>query len=164
MTIIIVMGVAGAGKSTLGRALAERLGCDFIEGDDYHPPSNIEKMRAGIALDDTDRRPWLAALRQRILEYIERNDNAVMTCSALKHDYRQWLSGDLAPVVYVYLSGAKDLIRTRLKAREHHFMLADKLDSQFRTLEPPDDALLVPVDLATEAQVARVLQALDIEV
>jgi carbohydrate kinase (thermoresistant glucokinase family) len=162
--IIVVMGVAGAGKSTLGKALAERLGCDFIEGDDYHPPANVEKMRAGIALDDADRRPWLAALRQRIHEYMERNHNAVVACSALKRDYRQWLSGDLAPVVYVYMSGAKDLIRARLKAREHHFMLADMLDSQLTTLEPPDDALLVPVDLATEAQVTRVLQALDIEV
>ena len=151
-------------KSTLGRALAERLGCDFIEGDDYHPPSNVEKMRAGIALDDTGRRPWLAALRQRIGVYIARNDNAVVSCSALKRNYRKWLSGDLAPVVYVYMCGAEDVIRARLKAREHHFMLADMLDSQLRTLEPPVDALLVPVDLATEAQVARVLQALDIEV
>ena len=158
------MGVAGAGKSTLGRALAERLGCDFIEGDDYHPPANVEKMHSGVALNDTDRRPWLAALRQRISEYIQRNDNVVVACSALKRDYRQWLSGDLAPVVYVYLCGAEDLIRARLKARKHHFMLADMLDSQLRTLEPPQDALLVPVDLATDAQVTRVLQALDIEI
>ena len=75
--IIVVMGLAGAGKSTLGRALAKRLGCDFIEGDDYHPPANAEKMRAGIALNDIDRRPWLAALRQRIRETIQRNDKAI---------------------------------------------------------------------------------------
>ena len=162
--IVVVMGVCGCGKTSVGREISAATGWSFIEGDDLHPPSNRAKMAAGTPLDDDDRWPWLDAIAAAAHANEADGHSVVVACSALKRNYRKWLSGDLAPVVYVYMCGAEDVIRARLKAREHHFMLADMLDSQLRTLEPPVDALLVPVDLATEAQVARVLQALDIEV
>ncbi len=137
----VVMGVSGSGKSTLGRLLAECLALPFVEGDDEHPPSNLAKMRAGRALDDADRLPWLLRLRERIAEAHEAGTGLVLTCSALKHSYRDLLrEGDCAPV-FLHLHGDAILLHNRLRAREGHFMPASLLLSQLRDLEPlsPDE-------------------------
>ena len=136
--IVVLMGVSGSGKSTVGKVLAERLGWEFIEGDDYHPPANVEKMRRGEPLTDADRRPWLDALRRKVDETCESGRNAVLACSALKHAYRDYLERDEpACVEYVYLEGSEELIQRRLKARTGHFMPPGLLHSQFEALEPP---------------------------
>lgn len=160
--IIIVMGVSGSGKSTLGSALAQHLRWDFIEGDDYHPKHNIEKMRARHPLDDEDRRPWLARLHRLIRSYAAQGLSAVLACSALKSDYRELLGHGLADIRFVFLCGDPKLIRERLKARAHAFMPAGLLDSQIAALEPPEDAVLVPVHLPTEEQIMLVRQTVGI--
>lgn len=144
--ILVLMGVSGSGKSTVGKILAQRLGWTFIEADDFHPTANVEKMRNGIPLTDDDRKPWLAAVRRRIDEACERGENAVVACSALKHAYQEYL-GHHAPqsVRYVHLRGSEEVIRERLAARKGHFMNPSLLHSQFETLEPPDHALVVDV-------------------
>src|SRR5437764_9799785 len=120
---IVLMGVSGSGKSTVGRVLAGKLGWSFVEGDDYHPPENVEKMRQGIPLNDADRAPWLAALRTRMDEALERGQNIVLACSALKHAYQDYLAQhDPAHIHYVYLHGSAELIRKRLAQRKGHFM------------------------------------------
>ncbi len=144
--IVVLMGVSGSGKTTVGKILAKDLGWTFIEADDYHPAANVEKMHKGIPLNDEDRRPWLQALRQRIDEVIAEHGNAVVACSALKHAYQEYL-GHHAPesVRYVYLRGSEELIRQRIAARKGHFFNPSLLHSQFETLEPPEDALVVDV-------------------
>jgi gluconokinase len=159
--ILVLMGVSGSGKTTIGRALANELGWSFIEGDEFHPASNVEKMHRGEPLDDEDRRPWLRALRQRIDEACAQGENAVLACSALKHDYREYLERDEpACVRYVYLCGSEELIRRRLAQRKGHFMNPGLLHSQFETLEPPDDAIRVDVAPALEAIVAEIRRQL----
>ena len=158
--IIIVMGVSGSGKSTLGGALARQLGWDFLEGDDYHPYRNIQKMRAQQPLDDDDRRPWLTRLHQLLASFEGQGRSAVLACSALKQEYRDLLSHGLAGVRLVYLGGNVELIRERLRGRESHFMPAGLLDSQLATLEPPEGAVVVPVDLPTPEQVKLVREEL----
>ncbi len=159
--IVVVMGVSGCGKSTLGRALAERLGWEFIEGDDYHPRQNVEKMRARLPLDDEDRRPWLTSLRQVLISRERRGRSAVLACSALKQQYRDLLSRGLADVRFVHLGGDLGVIRERMEARGGHFMPPELLGSQASTLEPPAGAVLVPVDLPTHEQVELVRAQLD---
>src|SRR5437899_800125 len=119
--IIVLMGVTGSGKSTVGKLLVQQLGWKFFEGDDFHSPANIEKMRRGMPLSDDDRRPWLEAIRESIRQMVERSENAVIACSALKHSYRQMLriTGE---VVFVYLKANIDIVRERLKNRTGHFM------------------------------------------
>jgi gluconokinase len=151
--IVVVMGVSGSGKSTLGRALARALGWPFLEGDDYHPPVNLEKMRAGIALTDADRWPWLERIRKEMAAVSGAGGSAVVACSALKGRYRALLSEGLEDVRFVYIAAAAGLIRSRLRRRTGHFMPPRLLDSQLAALEPPDDALLVPADLKTEDQI-----------
>src|SRR5437899_11001096 len=113
--ILVLMGVSGSGKSTVGRVLADSLGWTFVDADDYHPPANVEKMRRGIPLDDDDRRPWLATLRHLIAEACRKRENMVLACSALKHRYQEYLEQDDPPCVrYVYLEGSPELIRKRL--------------------------------------------------
>src|SRR5262249_16505148 len=129
----------------------------FIEADDFHPPANIEKMRRGQPLNDEDRRPWLRALKRRIDEACARGENAVLACSALKHDYREYLGRDEpAWVRYVYLHGSEELIGGRLAQGKGHFMDPGLLHSQFETLEPPDNALRVDVTPAPEVIVAEI--------
>jgi gluconokinase len=157
--IIIVMGVAGAGKTTVGTALSRRLGWPFIDGDDYHPAANIHKMSRGEPLTDEDRRGWLTSLRQMIDEHVERGESVVLACSALKAAYRNQLGQGVPSVAFVYLRGDIAAIRVRLKRRGHHFMKAGMLASQFQDLEEPDDAVVVnatePPDRIVEAIITR---------
>jgi gluconokinase len=152
------MGVVGVGKTTVGRVLAEKLGWQFADGDDFHPAANIEKIRRGIALDDEDRAPWLARLQNAIVEWKGQNQNAVLACSALKRKYRDALSAD--GVRFVYLEGAPELIRQRLLARHGHFATDSILASQFRDLEVPEDAITVSVDKTPEATAEEILARL----
>lgn len=155
---VVVMGVSGCGKSTLGRELAERLGGRFLEGDAYHPEANRSRMEAGVPLTDEDRIPWLESLNREL-----RNEAGggipVLACSALKRHYREILRQGLSRCVFVYLHGDYETIRRRMESREH-FMPSSLLRSQFKTLEEPEDAIVVSVELPLEAQVAVVLKAL----
>ncbi len=141
--IVILMGVSGSGKSTIGQLLAEDLDWRFYEGDDFHPKANVDKMRRGIALTDEDRDAWLAALDHLIQDLIGEGQSAVIACSALKQEYRDRLVAKRNEVASVYLKGDYDLTRERLLSREDHFMKADLLTSQFDTLEKPEGVLAV---------------------
>src|SRR5437773_5096354 len=139
------MGAAGAGKTTIGRALAAELGWAFVDGDDRHPPPNIEKLRAGQPLSDADRAPWLAALHATIARSVGRREQLVLACSALKRRYREILRGDCRQVRFVYLKASKAELARRLSVRAGHFVGPDILDSQLAALEEPsgDEALFV---------------------
>ena len=164
LAAIVVMGVSGAGKSTVGRIVAERLSCPFRDADSFHPPANIAKMSRGEPLADDDRWPWLHAIAAWIAEHRAAGTTCVVTCSALKRIYRDIVtnkqSGD---VRLVFLEGDFDVIEARLKARKGHFMPPALLQSQFAALEQPDadeHALRMSVDAAPEEIAARVLEQL----
>ena len=157
------MGVSGSGKTTIGRALARRLGWLFQEGDDLHPPENVAKMKAGHPLDDEDRAPWLAAVASRIDQWRDYGKCGVVACSALKRRYRDIIIGDRPDVRLVYLEGSRELIGERVRARRGHFMPASLLDSQFAVLEPPapdEHAIAVSVDAPVAGSVAWIAAAL----
>jgi carbohydrate kinase (thermoresistant glucokinase family) len=161
--IAVVMGVSGSGKTTIGLALAHRLGWRFQEGDALHPPENVAKMHAGFPLDDKDRIPWLRAIAAKIDEWRERGTAGVITCSALKRKYRDMIVSDRPEVRLVYLTAPPALIAERLAGRRGHFMPASLLASQFAALEPPEpdeNALTVAMDAPVEAVVKRVAAAL----
>lgn len=139
--VVLLMGVSGAGKTTLGERLARELGCRFIDADDYHPPENLRKMASGVPLQDADRWPWLDRLNALLRE--ERH--AVLACSALKESYRRRLAEGIDGFRTVFLRGPFELIDARLAARRHRYMPASLLRSQFETLEPPADALVLDV-------------------
>jgi gluconokinase len=159
--IILVMGVTGSGKTTVGKALAESVHWQFADADDFHSPANISKMRAGIPLDDADRVPWLAALRMQIDNWLRAGTNAVLACSALKHAYREQLVAS-SEVRVVYLRGSRELIAKRLKERHGHYMDPNLLPSQFATLEEPRDALAVDVDASVDEIVGRIRTVLNL--
>src|SRR6266571_7703565 len=154
--IVLVMGVSGSGKTTIGEALAPRLGWRFIDADDYHPPENVAKMAAGTPLEDEDRWSWLDKLN-RILRH---EKHTVIACSALKQAYRERLTDGLANLRIVYLHGTPELIRSRMKARPHRYMPASLLDSQFATLEPPARAIAIDVAAEPSACVAAIISQL----
>jgi gluconokinase len=154
--LVIVMGVTGAGKTTVGRALAASLGWEFHDGDELHSEANKRKMHLGIALDDADRAPWLAAVRQLIEGMLVEGHDGVVACSALKQSYRDEIVVDPKSVKVVYLKGSKELIADRLNRRSGHFMNPDLLQSQFDTLEEPLDAVVVDVSMAPEAIVKEI--------
>jgi carbohydrate kinase (thermoresistant glucokinase family) len=160
--VIIVMGITGAGKTTVGRQLAGALGWRFHDADDFHPPANKAKMNAGVPLTDQDRWPWLRALREVIEQALADGAGAVVTCSALKRAYRDVLAGGLDDVRYVHLTGDTRVVAARLAGRRGHFMNPALLDSQIATLEEPDGAVDIDVALTPEAQVAAIRQALSI--
>ena len=138
--IIIVMGVSSSGKSTVGKAIGRRLHVPFLDGDGYHPPANKEKMRAGIPLVDEDRWPWLETLALALKDAAGQKGSAVGACSALKRSYREYLTEKASePILFVFLEGSKDVIAQRIAARNHEYMPASLLDSQFATLEVPAD-------------------------
>jgi gluconokinase len=148
LTVFVVMGVSGSGKSTVARLLAERLGCDLAEGDDLHPSQNIAKMAAGVPLTDADRSPWLARIAAWIADHTARGRDGVVTCSALKRRYRDLLRGSSDDVRFIYLQGTKDVIAQRLSTRHGHYMPASLLDSQLADLEPPaPDEPAITVDV-----------------
>lgn len=162
--ILITMGVSSSGKTVAGKAIARRLHAPFLDGDDFHPASNKEKMRAGIPLTDADRWPWLASLAHALHTAADQKGVAVGACSALKRSYRDYLREKAGePIVFVFLDGSQDLIAQRAKARVHEFMPASLLASQFATLERPaedENVLLVPVTLSVEAIAERVVKAM----
>jgi gluconokinase len=157
------MGVSGAGKSTVGNALARRLGWAFVDGDSLHPPSNVAKMHAGQALDDRDRKPWLAATAAQIDAWLQRGKPGVIVCSALKRRYRNAIIGDRTAVRLIYLEGSQTLIAHRLTQRRGHFMPAALLDSQFAALESPtpeENAIVASIDNPVEAIVEHIVTVL----
>ena len=159
--VIVVIGVSGSGKTTVGTMLAAGMNCPFLEGDSLHPKGNIDKMSHGIPLTDSDRGPWLSAIHARIRDYFERGQDVVVACSALKQEYRQVLAKGI-PITWVYLKGSPALIRSRLRHRSNHFMKVDLLASQFDALEEPDDALVVDVSEPPSVIVEHILLQLRI--
>jgi len=150
--IVVVMGVSGCGKSTIGQMLAAHLGFPFLDADEFHPPANVARMAAGTPLTDADRQPWLELLNGKLRGL----ENAVLACSALKESYRQILSQGLADCRFVHLRGNIELIRARLAERHHRYMPASLLESQFATLEPPRDAIEVDIGASVPACVAAI--------
>jgi gluconokinase len=158
--VLIVMGVSGCGKSTVGQALGDRLGWEFRDGDAFHPVANVAKMKSGAPLTDEDRWPWLDAIASFIDAQRAGNSHAIIACSALKRVYRDRLKGQHGDVMFVHLAGSKDLIEARMAARRNHFMPLGLLDSQFATLETPgpeEMAIAVSVAGAPDEIVATVL-------
>ena len=160
--VIVIIGVAGAGKTTIGKLLSEGLGWPFYEGDDFHTSANVEKMSRGTPLSDEDRWPWLAELRKLIDQLIGQGQDAVLACSALKRSYRDRLQGDAAQVAFVYLKGDYGTVWERLSARPGHFMRAGMLESQFQTLEEPDDATIVDISQEPGVIVREIKSALSL--
>jgi gluconokinase len=158
--VIIVMGVAGSGKTTVGEKLAAALGWSFRDADDFHPPENVAKMSAGLPLDDRDRAPWLAAIRAHIDACLARGEGSVVTCSALKEAYRRVLVADPARVKLVHLTGDFALLAARIGSRQGHFMKPAMLHSQLAALEPPPDALAVDIAPPPDEIVAHIRRAL----
>jgi gluconokinase len=158
---IIVMGVSGCGKTTVGRQLAEHLGWVFIESDEYHSPSDIEKMSSGIPLNDKDRWPWLEQLRDLLYDHSQKHQSVVLACSSLKQSYRDLLTSGLENVYFVFLKGDFDLIHQRMQER-HHYMKADMLHSQFDALEEPLDAVVIDIQNSPEMIVEEILTQLSI--
>jgi gluconokinase len=158
--VLIVMGVSGSGKTTIGSRLAEELDWFFLDADDFHSPENIRRMADGQALTDEDRQPWLTRLHGEIERSIAAKENLVLACSALKESSRVCLSGGDPAVRFVYLRGSAELIRERLRNRSGHFMKADLLASQFATLEEPADAIIVDIDERPRRVVEQIRQRL----
>jgi gluconokinase len=155
---IILMGVSGSGKTSVGKVLAEHLKWDFYDADDFHPPENVAKMASGIPLDDSDRAPWLAALHDLISSSLKQNKSGVLACSALKERYRQQLMNGSDGVQLVYLKGSYDLIWSRMETRPDHYMKPQMLHSQFDALEEPSNALTVDISLSVEEIVQFVIK------
>jgi carbohydrate kinase (thermoresistant glucokinase family) len=160
VTPVVVMGVSGCGKTTIGRALAARLNAGFLDADDFHPAANVEKMRAGIPLNDDDRAPWLAMLNEQLRSNTAAGQGVVLACSALKNCYRVAIASGFPRVDWIFLDGSFDVIAARMRERSNHYMPESLLRSQFEALEPPDDAICIAVELSPAEQVEAALAAL----
>ena len=156
--IIVISGVAGVGKTTVGRALAEAVGWSFYDADDMHAPADRERMRSGEALTDALRQPWLERVRATLVQTAERDEHAVMACSALRQQYRDFLSRDL-PIRFVLLVADARVLRARLQARVDHFAGSALLESQLDTLEPPTDILTLDATEPVDALVGQIRTA-----
>ncbi|PSF35240.1 gluconate kinase [Aphanothece hegewaldii CCALA 016] len=154
--ICILMGVSGSGKSTIGQLLSKKLGWPFYDGDDFHPPENVAKMRQGIPLTDEDRHSWLSTLRS----LIEQHQNGIIACSSLKESYREFLQGDRSDLVWIYLKGSYEEILERMQHRTNHFMKPQMLRSQFATLEEPKNALVIDISLSPEKIIEQIVAIL----
>lgn len=162
--VVVLMGVSGSGKSTIGERLAAALGCPFLEGDTFHPAANIAKMQQGIALTTADREPWLKSIAARIDALLLAGQSAVFSCSALQRAYRDLIIGSRQRVALVYLKGSYDMIMQRLEGRHGHFMPASLLKSQFEALEEPapdEHAIVVDIALPPPEICAAILRGLD---
>jgi gluconokinase len=160
---LVIMGVSGSGKSTVGALLAERLGWEMMEGDRLHPPANVEKMRRGIPLDDADREPWLDKIGEELNAWAAAGRSGVLTCSALKRAYRARIVAARPDVRFVYLKGSEDLITGRVNVRHHEYMPASLLRSQFETLEPPmpgEPVITVDAGDLPDVEVQKIIDAL----
>lgn len=160
--VFVVMGVSGSGKTTVGKALAEKLGCSFYDGDDFHPPENVAKMAGGTPLNDDDRRPWLAALHQLLAGHVAKGETAVLACSALKKKYRNQLQVE-NKTCFIFLRGSFDLIWERMQARQNHYMKAEMLQSQFDALEAPneDEAIVIDIDQNVDEILLKIANQID---
>ena len=161
--IIIIMGVSGSGKTTVGTKLAKTLGWKFADGDDFHPQKNKDKIKKGIPLDDDDRQPWLENIRHEIEINLINNSNFIIVCSALKEKYRKMLLKDEEPVKLVYLKGSYELIEKRLIKREGHFANEDILPSQLDTLEEPSNAITIDISQTVESIIIEIIQNVALE-
>ncbi len=155
--IYLIMGVSGSGKTTIGQALSQELDYLFYDADDFHPPENIAKMSRGKPLNDSDRLPWLLATNTVINEHQKQQKNAVITCSALKQSYRDLLQENNTDVIWIYLKGDYETILKRLQKRSGHFMKDNMLLSQFETLEEPENAVIIDVNLSLEEIVEEII-------
>lgn len=158
--VIVLMGPMGCGKTTVGRLLSKRLGWRFEDGDDFHPPANVAKMKSGIPLNDDDRLPWLQSLRDMIDQAVASEENMILACSALNRKYRVALGVNQESVVSAYLKGSPELLRERVAARTHQYMNKDLLTSQLRTLEEPEDGLIVSIASTPAAAVEDIVQGI----
>jgi len=158
--IVIVMGVSGAGKSTVGAILADALGWDFVDADSFHPRSNLLKMRRRIALTEKDRAPWLASIRVQVQRWLTEYRSVVLACSALRASHRRLLMVDPTRMRLVYLKGSVDVLQARLSNRPRHFMPPELLDSQLAILEEPSEAIIVDINQPPDAIVRQVREAL----
>jgi gluconokinase len=160
--VVLLMGVTGSGKTTVGEKLAAELGWTFSDADDFHPAANKAKMHAGTPLTDDDRRPWLLAVRQVIEQALRDGRGAIVACSALKAEYRDLLAGGLDPVRFVLLDGDPAVLKARLAQRRHEFMNPALLESQIDTLERPPNAIVIDIELPLDEQVRRIRRALGV--
>lgn len=151
------MGVSGAGKTTLGMALASRLGWDFLDADDFHPAGNVKKMASGIPLSDADRAPWLATLHQLISLKLKSGHHPVLACSALKEKYRIQLLQDTHGIETIYLRGDYEMIWSRMAGRQGHYMKPELLQSQFAALEEPENVFVLDVSLSIEEMIDKIV-------
>lgn len=160
--VVVLMGVTGTGKTTVGEALAARTDWPFADADDFHSAANRAKMHAGIPLTDEDREPWLQSLHQQIVTWLGDGVNGILACSALKESYRTELTSGTGPrsVRFVFLTGPPELICQRMEARHGHYMPESLLPSQLATLEPPSDAIEISIDQTVPAMVDQILSAL----
>lgn len=159
MALVVVMGVTGSGKSTVGEALAERMGVQFADADDFHSPENVAKMRSGVPLDDEDRWPWLRSIGEWLHQH--RDLGAVVTCSALKRAYRDVLREGAPDATFLHLDGDQETVRQRVANRPGHFMPASLVQSQYDALEPLGDdehGVVIPLDLPVDDIVDRFLE------